>query len=146
MGRGDRRPETADAPATAAPPVASTAPEAPAPAEQQRFDALAAEKLLLDAALAEAHEQLERLRSRLASEAEQFRRAWEDREAQFRNELNALFAEPAPAPKPPSASKRKAAATFTLLRDGARVTFRAGDALPADADLSHLPAWAYEDA
>jgi phosphoenolpyruvate-protein kinase (PTS system EI component) len=145
----------ADAPvepaAPAALPVDPASAAPPADDLQARFDALAAEKLLQDAALAEAHAALAEAREELKRQREGFESAWSEREEHFRSEHNALaaevkLAEAAAAVIEQAPKARRAAATFTLLVEGVRKTFRAGDPIPDTADLSTLPAWAFEAA
>jgi hypothetical protein len=172
MSRADRRASRAEAPSGAPeapepllaapsgdPPPAAAEPiaEAPAAAPPSSVDLLLAAEAKaaeLQARLDEAHAALAEAREELSRQKQSFDSAWADREEHFRSEHNALASETKLAEAaaqvldlaPKARKARKAAATFTLLVDGTRKTFRAGDLIPETADLSALPAWATEAA
>lgn len=145
----------AEAPAAAPPAtVEATAAEAAPPSSVDLLLAAEAKAAELQARLDEAHAALAEAREELSRQKQSFDSAWADREEHFRSEHNALASETKLAEAaaqvldlaPKAREARKAAATFTLLVDGTRKTFRAGDLIPETADLSALPAWATEAA
>lgn len=165
MSRADRRASRVEAepsapqasePLLAARPEAPAEPaaEAPAAAPSAEVDLLAEasrEAASLREQLAAAQAALAEAREELKLQRQTFDFAWADREEHFRREHNALaletkLAEAAAQVLDLAPKARKAAATFTLLIAGERKRFTAGDLIPDTADLSALPAWAFEAA
>lgn len=78
-------------------------------------------------------------RKALDAQRAQFDLAWKEREA-------ALAATPTPAPADAGPKRYRAVGNHQLVRDGARVKLVHGTLLPADFDVTTLPAGGYEEA